>query len=466
MHWNAAFSGVLAILAFAASSAADPVGPTVPDSVEKALLSENWSEVADLLAEASQDTPSPVARLIKGHACLALNRSNDSLELFASAVDDESRAQWQAWADSFAKMHQDNAIALYLQGDAFARRRVWDSASRSFDRALDIDPRCYLALNARGVVAHAVGNTIMARVYFVKAARAKKDFSDAFTSRGTLNVYLNSVEGEKHFEKGKVLSKDEGPILSLIGLGCAQYGSGGYDRARGYFDAVSEEANLEMLIQRNCLATELARLDRAVKDARAVGTTVRSIQLPNEETPIGVEVRHLPEGTMFALEATEWEIWVGIPGVFGGKIKGRFPPKPKDEDEDEPKDEDEDKPKDEDEDKPKDEDEFDGVGLASVRPELLPANPFVPLPHERGWKEWILIAGTVDVLTAEVNRQVAAGLINVVPGMEPGGADSDPSKARSNRGRWGVSNVYGLLYVIDKPTAQTPPKNESTGGKQ
>ena len=136
--------------------------------------------------------------------------------MFASALNDADRKTWQTWADPFAKGHEDNAIAWYFQGDAHARLLEWEPAAECLDKAIELDPNCYLALNARGVVTHAVGNTIMARTYFVKATKANEDFADAHASRGTLNVYLRSVKAEEDYARSRSLSSDENSILTLI----------------------------------------------------------------------------------------------------------------------------------------------------------------------------------------------------------------------------------------------------------
>ena len=54
-------------------------------SITKAVLSQDWQGVAELLRSVSTQTESPVLRLLKAHACLNLNRNNESLCLFLSA---------------------------------------------------------------------------------------------------------------------------------------------------------------------------------------------------------------------------------------------------------------------------------------------------------------------------------------------------------------------------------------------
>src|SRR6185503_5193335 len=166
MKTNILLKALVAVFVLAnATLCAQVADPTVPPEVEKALLGEDWSKVVELLAKVDGSTVSPVLRLIKGHACLALNRNNQAIELFASSANDHDRQEWRTWSQMIAEKYPKQAIALYLKGDAFARSKEWKAADECFEKALYLNPQCYLASNARGVVAHAVGNSLQARTY-------------------------------------------------------------------------------------------------------------------------------------------------------------------------------------------------------------------------------------------------------------------------------------------------------------
>lgn len=497
--------------------AEEPAKPILPLGVERAVLAEDWAKVTELLSAFDPVSPSPVLRLIKGHACLALNRNNESLDLFASTLDDESRNKWQTWADQFVNEHGDNAIAWYFQGDAFARRKIWNSASRSFDQALALDPGCYLALSARGVVSHAVGNTLQARMYFMKAIKSKRDFADAYANRGTLSVYLHSVKGEAMYEEAKLVSIDKDPLLPLVGIGCMMYGKQDYHSARKYFAGVSALSVISILAQRNALANEIAMLNEALESARKVGMSLQLLQLNNnsdqsietvivtedgeihivlgngeyiiypnpddneassiqQKQEINNEFINSPEGQAEIQRIQNWiennpDKWRTATGRRYIAILKQLGLWNGGESED---------------------GEESKASEMTIPPELLPPlGPGVVAsttgPGKRGGrgggvripKNWRpptrpgqgdppprpqpkpgrskSLSETVKIITADISQQLAA-FEATKPNV--GGADSDPSKARSNRGSWGVSNVYGLLYAIPEPITQTTMQNK------
>ena len=115
--YMAAVYFVLATACVSSSVLAANSGMSVLDlNVEQALLAEDWIKVAELLREVDTTSASPVLRLIKGHACLALNRNNASLELFASMLKDTDSQAWQVWTDEFASRHSQHAIASNYEG--------------------------------------------------------------------------------------------------------------------------------------------------------------------------------------------------------------------------------------------------------------------------------------------------------------------------------------------------------------
>jgi len=445
-----AFSGLQASLVNA-----EPV-PVIDKTVENAILAENWEKVADLLDKVDTQTQSPVLRYIKGHACLATNRNNDSLEMFASALNDADRHTWQIWADDFASQHIKHAIVLYLKGDALARQKEWEAADQCFIKALELDPQCYLALNARGIVAHAVGNTLMARTYFLHATEIKENFADAHASRGTLNIYSGSVKKrkgigpEKSFMKAKQYSRDKDPLLPLLGLGCVHYGKQEYQEARQYFDDVPEASDLAPLAHSNVLAAELGNLLRTILEAEKVGTFVQSKEYQLEGGR-RVEIQESEQGlSMNFSDNKEW----GVKGVdihippFITIHWGPKSPKPPD-----------------DEDKGKDGGEDEGENKNENKSSI-------PLLYDDWLKggirttninEVAALTDAVAAVTEKVNQQIAVATASRVLVSESlagqkegqfGGVDADVRGARSNRGQWAVSTVYGLLYPVPRKSPQ------------
>ena len=198
----------------------------------KAILSEDWKKVADLLGSVDTETPSPVLRLIKGHACLALNRNNESLCLFLSVSTDEERKEWEKWAQDFADKNQKSAIAYYFKGDALARLKQWDDALIAFNDALKFKQNHPLVLNARGVTYAARGFLDNALTDFNCATSVNKHFADAFCSLGA--IAIQQREGAKgaieDFTNALNISPDF--AVALYGLGCVESVLGNWEDAR------------------------------------------------------------------------------------------------------------------------------------------------------------------------------------------------------------------------------------------
>lgn len=418
---------MISLLAFShPCMAAD--GSQVSSEVQLALLEDDWQKVADLLAKVDTTSPSPVLRLPKAHACLAFNHNNESLELFASTANDADRRSWQTWANTLAHDQPKGAIAWYLKGDAHARMKEWKAANEAFDQALQLNSGSYLAWNARGVVAHAVGNTLQARTDFMNAAKAKSDFADAYASRGTLNVYLNSAKDGSAFDEAKRHSADKDPLVPIIGLGCSHYGRKDYAAARKLFDSVPQESALSSLAQRDAMLTELARFDVSLEKAAKVGTSIESIELKDTSgRTIGI------------LASTTG------PGKRGGRGGGiTRPPSwtpPVRPGQQEPRPGGEPKPG------PK-------KSTVGISEDLLP-----PWPERLKVVDSLDLENNLNALTSAISiasSQIADRVL--IPTMtvagrtpsarSPGGADSDPSAVRRNLGAWGVRSVYGLLYEI------------------
>ena len=163
------------------------------DEVEKAVLQadtgtgtlrENWEPVVQLLKPVTVQTPDAVYRLIKAHACLAVNENNEAVCLFLTAQIPEAKKQWWEWAEKFYRQHPDSPIAHYYLADAKARlgkweeARDWVSQAISFYEANSPDSlpskrktsvSAALAYNARGVI----------KVYLNEIKEAQKDFDTA-----------------------------------------------------------------------------------------------------------------------------------------------------------------------------------------------------------------------------------------------------------------------------------------------
>jgi len=201
-----------------AQSAAAPLD----HALEAALLAETWPQVATLLKDVTPRTPSPVLRLLKGHACLAVNRNNESLCLFLSLNADNDKEAWLAWAKDFAGRHPQNPTAHYLHGDALARLTKWDQSLEAFNKSLKINKHYALSLHGKGVVHAALWQLEPARENLREATKISTSCAEFYNSYATyiLQRKTDPQKALKWFERALKISPHY--ILSLNGIGSSK----------------------------------------------------------------------------------------------------------------------------------------------------------------------------------------------------------------------------------------------------
>lgn len=190
--------------------------------VEKAILAEDWGKVAKLLDSVTPETPSPVLRLIKGHATLAINRNNESLCLFLSASSEDDLKKWDEWTRDFTNKNPKNPIAYYLKGDALARLEKWDEALKTFNKALELNPKHAMVLNARGVVYAARGEWDNAIKDFETTKFLNSSFVDAYVSAGAMWIQKSDGAPGALKDFKKALEKSPDFALALYGKGAVE----------------------------------------------------------------------------------------------------------------------------------------------------------------------------------------------------------------------------------------------------
>jgi Tfp pilus assembly protein PilF len=208
-----------------ASAANSDVSP----EVERAVLAEDWKTVVQLVPDAGSNSISPTLRLIKGHACLALNRNDESLCLFLSVVSNVDMAEYQTWTTSFATHNEESAIAHYFKGDALARAQAWDDSLREFSTGLQRSPDHPLLQNARGIVFAQEGKWYSAIADFEGAIKAKPDLADAFANRGTMNLHKKAGAKGAIEWFDKALDHSKQFSLALYNQGFARVANGSAD---------------------------------------------------------------------------------------------------------------------------------------------------------------------------------------------------------------------------------------------
>jgi tetratricopeptide (TPR) repeat protein len=204
----------------------------VPPGVEKAILSEDWKQVALLLPGVETNGASATLRLIKGQACLALNRNNESLRLFVGATAKADLEGYDAWAASFSALHPDRPIASYLKGDALARLGKWNQALVAFNDALKLSPHHSLSLNARGVLFARKGDFDNAGEDFRAAAAANPRLADPVANQGfrLLQMKAGAQSAASHFTNAIGISSNSF-ALAEFGKGCAFFALGDWGAA-------------------------------------------------------------------------------------------------------------------------------------------------------------------------------------------------------------------------------------------
>jgi tetratricopeptide (TPR) repeat protein len=210
---------------------ASPASPAAGSALEAALLAAKWRAVLEVIED---DVPvDAIRRVIRGHANLATNLNNDALLIFLSLTEAD-RTSWHAWASVFADEHAGSAVAQYLAGDAAARLGDGEAALAAYERCLEIDADFALGLVGRGVALTMQGDWNAARASFTLACEAPTPLAEAYASLGVLQTLRHAPDGARRsFEAALRISPDY--ALAMNGLGCAEYGTGEWERAQEHF---------------------------------------------------------------------------------------------------------------------------------------------------------------------------------------------------------------------------------------
>ncbi|MBM4148942.1 MAG: tetratricopeptide repeat protein [Lentisphaerae bacterium] len=189
--------------------------------LEEAVIEQDWQRVVELCSADPQKAKTPVYMCLKGHACLALNRNDESVEAFMSVAETPGAAGWwRSWTKAFAKQHPENLVAVYLEADGVARTGDWEAAIKRYDSALALDKDFALALNARGTVHALTGKPDDALSDLKQATESSTELADAHASLGTLYLMKKATGALETYEEG--LTKSASFALARLGRGCAR----------------------------------------------------------------------------------------------------------------------------------------------------------------------------------------------------------------------------------------------------
>lgn len=218
-----------------------PYGFAVETSVEVAVLKSNWKEIIEILNKDDTKASDPVARLILGHAYLALNKNNESLCIFIQTSSENEIKIWDKWTEGFVKRNSENAVAHYFKGDALARLEQWDAALMAFNKGLDIQPKNPLILNARGVIYVAKEQWDDALIDFHNVTKVNPSFADAHSNLGAMWIQRKTgAEGAlESFNRAVEESLDF--ALALLGRGYAKFALGRFEEAQKDVEEVTKK---------------------------------------------------------------------------------------------------------------------------------------------------------------------------------------------------------------------------------
>jgi tetratricopeptide (TPR) repeat protein len=299
--------------------------PLLDLKVQESILAEDWTKVTDLLGPDDSLKAPAVARLIKGHACLALNRNNESLCLFLSVTSEsdlKNLKKWKEWAQKFTKQNPKSPIAHYFKGDAFARLEQWDSALVAFDKGLKLDSTHVLLLNAKGVTHAAKGEWDTAYVYLAKAATADTSFADAYANLGALRIQMKTAAKGAYewFSQAVRISPDF--ALAVNGRGCAQYARGYWDSAQVDFEEAGEKADCLSLTNLNLFGLNKARLE--ILDSQVIALAKDTAGMALDKRTTYNNIRNdiaLTHKDAASIKSAQWRIdkmWKPISHIVSG----------------------------------------------------------------------------------------------------------------------------------------------------
>lgn len=249
--------------AWAGESAVAPQSPLVAPPLRASVLGEDWERVIHELQGVRNDKLNAAQRLIKAHACLATNRSNDSVVLFRDRGDPTDQSLWAKWTEELASQTPDAAVAHYLHGDALARVGRYADALKEFDRAIQLRPAHALTLNARGVVYALLGNWNQAYDDLAAAEKADPHLADAPANHGQLNVRrsFGAPGALEAFESALKISKDF--TLAKIGKASALFALGKWEESQALLHQCTGDDSSAYLASLN-----LAIIREAMSDAQ------------------------------------------------------------------------------------------------------------------------------------------------------------------------------------------------------
>jgi len=189
--------------------------------LEQSILDENWEKVGGLLDSITYKNPSPILRMIKGHANLALNKNNESLIQFYK-MSENDLIKWEKWSEEFVSQNKDKSVAYYFIGDSYSRIGDLKKAYKYFSKSIVLNNNNYLSWNARGVILALQKDFIKSLEDFTAALKFNPEFLDAKNNIGMMRI--NQGQGRKGAKRDfqAVIRSNDNFALAYHGLGCLE----------------------------------------------------------------------------------------------------------------------------------------------------------------------------------------------------------------------------------------------------
>ncbi len=233
-------------------------------SLKAALSNANWQELKNTLLEIrnkQKDIPTcnidAPLRFLYGHSALATGENSVAVKQFYCPLDNTNMNTLENWLDWTRNLaaHDEYSkwtISHYLYGDALARSGELESAKKEFNRALEIDSKNILALNARGVVNWLLYEAskadenhdydIQAADDFIGASEINPNFADAFANRGIINLRAQGDLSQAGRYFGEAREIDPTYWLAANGQAVVYGASGEYWKFLRMLDEIEKKA--------------------------------------------------------------------------------------------------------------------------------------------------------------------------------------------------------------------------------
>ncbi|HOY30369.1 MAG TPA: hypothetical protein PKW80_00680 [Bacteroidales bacterium] len=225
------------------------------NTIEAALLKHDWQTVYDDCFKNDSLLKKPETAALMGHAAIMLNKNNEAFFLLRSINNDSvARKEWQKWTEDFGKRFSEEAIAIYLKGDAYARNGQHENALECFNDAITMEKDFALPFNARGLIYELIGDTGHALQDFNRACKLNPQIAEFYISRGTL--FYNTKGPETAFVNfDTAFMNSPGSAIALNGKACSMFfyfnrdtnNTNDLDSIMKYFSSASAISNIPLI---------------------------------------------------------------------------------------------------------------------------------------------------------------------------------------------------------------------------